>query len=157
MEIQTVLNKVAGFYPDYRVYGPYGSNDGRKRLTFREVDEGGMIRKAGSKSFSMAWSRALMIAKLDRLLSEDEEVDHINEDHTDDSVDNLQVLSYEEHKQKSGRENGARQNRRTLEVCPVCEKEFMCRGDSKRKALSLNRQPCCSRVCGSKYGRSHSK
>lgn len=42
-----------------------------------------------------------MSVKLGRFLTDNEEVDHIDEDKTNDSLSNLQVLSKKEHRQKS--------------------------------------------------------
>lgn len=53
---------------------------------------------------STAYARYLMAVKEGRYLTEDEEVDHINADHTDDSKHNLQILSVDEHKEKTNNE-----------------------------------------------------
>lgn len=145
-----IIARVSALHPGYRIYGPYISADGRKRLTFRQIDDEGRVRKVGSRSFSMAWSRAKMTAKLNRLLLKSEEVDHKNEDYTNDEFSNLQVLTVEDHLRKSGAENTRRQSARTHEVCPCCEQKFLCRGDLKRAAEAKGRKPCCGRKCSSK-------
>lgn len=75
-------------YPNYKVYGPYTNNEGRKYVTFAD----------GKRRFSMFYSRFLMQEHLGRLLTKDEEVDHMDEDVTNDSIDNLLVLSVKEHR-----------------------------------------------------------
>lgn len=45
-----------------------------------------------------------MAVQKGRYLTEDEEVDHINTDHSDDSLNNLQILTVDEHKEKTNKE-----------------------------------------------------
>ena len=52
---------------------------------------------------SVSYARYLMAVKLNRYLTSDEEVDHIDEDKTNDSVNNLQILSRKENLQTNGR------------------------------------------------------
>lgn len=49
----------------------------------------------------MNFARFLMEQSLGRHLGEDEEVDHINDDCTDDRLENLQVLSKQAHREKT--------------------------------------------------------
>lgn len=88
---------------------------------------------------TISYARYLMSIKLDRYLSIDEHVDHIDEDKTNDNIDNLQILSPKENHNKS---------LKTGEtfigfICPVCKIDFKL---SKRQSHKIN--PCCSRKCG---------
>lgn len=70
-----------------RLVGPYLCQDGRKR-----VDVKGAPAHTGlNKTIQLA--RARLEVKLGRPLNDDETVDHINNDYTDDSYGNVQVLS----------------------------------------------------------------
>lgn len=79
-----------------RVYGPYVSKRGKLKGR-RSVM---IVRDDGSRR-GMLYSRFLMQQKLGRELSSDEHVDHIDEDFTNDDIDNLQILSPAENVRKS--------------------------------------------------------
>lgn len=70
----------------------YTRKNGRKYVTLRSSD---------GTSTSTAYARYLMSVKLKRYLhDDDEEVDHIDNDFTNDSIDNLQILSGSENTKK---------------------------------------------------------
>ena len=73
----------------------------------------------------------------------DLEVDHINNDRTDDRIENLQLLTKADNIKKS-----AKKPRIVTLVCPVCHKEF----EYQVRNLSTHTNPCCSRSCGAKKG-----
>lgn len=49
---------------------------------------------------TISYARYLMSVKLNRFLDRNEEVDHIDNDKTNDSIENLQILSSKENKEK---------------------------------------------------------
>lgn len=57
---------------------------------------------------STAYARYLLAIKNGRYLTEDEEADHIDTDHENDDYDNLQILSINEHKEKTFHEQSGR-------------------------------------------------
>lgn len=71
---------------------------------------------------TVSYARYLLSVKEGRLLEEHEEVDHINNDSSDDRLENLQVLSKEEYKAKTLKHRPAR--KKVSLVCPQCNKEF---------------------------------
>jgi HNH endonuclease len=75
-----------------KVYGPYLRKDGRKHVVIVHAD--------GSKT-TKSYPRLIMENHLGRELTKDETVDHINNDFTDDRIENLQVLSLEDNVKKS--------------------------------------------------------
>lgn len=128
-----------------RVNGPYvhtsGRLKGRKYVNIIDVD---------GKRTSMLYSRYLMEEKLGRKLSYDETVDHIDEDPSNDSLDNLQIVSRSENSKKSAR------LRREIEYiefdCILCGKP----GKQQAKNFRHNRNqgkagPFCSRSCAGKH------
>ncbi len=75
------------------VYGPYPALEkGRNMMAFTFWD--------GRKT-TMSYARWKMIQHLERKLLQEEHVDHINEDCTDDRLVNLQILSQLENNRKS--------------------------------------------------------
>ena len=94
-----------------------------------------------------AYARYLLSVKLGRYLTIDEEADHKDEDKTNDSVDNLQILS--------GRNNRIKSSQHPLVnlTCPTCKIEFQ----RTRTELRGHRHRieentiCCSRTCGGKF------
>ena len=100
-----------------RVNGPYTHNTGILKGR-RYVN---IVYDNGKKTTKM-YARYLMEQHLGRELSPEESVDHIDEDFTNDSIENLQVLSLAENSRKSN------YLRRPAEYwtfnCPWCQKEF---------------------------------
>lgn len=129
-----------------RVTGPYlhttGPQKGRKFVTAYYAD--------GRKTTKL-YSRYLMEEKLGRELDPSETVDHVDEDKTNDSIDNLAVLPLKENIQKNFKET--RPMKFIEFVCPVCQQTAV-----KRKAnVDKNRRqgksgPFCSKKCAGKSG-----
>lgn len=150
MEIHEELERL---HPNTKVYGPYVSKaDGRSRVVFRETrSDGSVIR--GGKSFSMSLARAKMTVKEGRILSQQEEVDHRDEDRTNDDIDNLQILDKIKHQYKSAGEAFVRTNNNEMVSCPNCGTDFFCDRTRFNVAAEKGKTPCCSRSCSSKlYG-----
>lgn len=128
---------LAELYGAKQIYGPYVNTDGRRRC---------VIYIAKQKKSSKLYSRLLVEARLGRILSADEHVDHIDEDPFNDDPSNLQVLTKEAHRAKSGAENAKRQSKRVRLVCPGCGNSFEC----PRWRMERTGKPCCSRSCSGK-------
>lgn len=97
---------------------------------------------------STQYARYLLAVKLKRFLTEDETVDHIDEDKTNDSIDNLQILSRKENSIKSCKKPDVKL------VCPVCEIVFYrsLTQISGKKDRAKSNMIACSRSCGGKLG-----
>ena len=94
---------------------------------------------------STQYARYLMAVKLKRYLREDETVDHIDNDKTNDCVENLQILSRADNTRKTQKKADYKC------VCPICGKEFVvprrrASGAKKREQI-LSGKRCCSRKC----------
>ena len=74
-----------------RVYGPYKQKDGRYFVI--------LVYEDGTRKTS-AYARYLMEQHLGRSLTDEEEVDHIDNDNTNDNIENLQILTREENMRK---------------------------------------------------------
>ena len=116
------------------------NSDNRKTLM--------LVRNDGSKT-STAYARYLLACKHKRYLTANEQADHINEDKTDDRIDNLQILS---------RKNNVRKHisikNKTKKIiklnCPICENEFERFLHRVKDKMLKGKKPCCSRKCGGK-------
>ena len=122
-----------------KIYGPYIRKDGRKHIV--------IVDKDGNKK-TKSYPRYLMELKIGRNLTELETVDHINEDFTDDRIENLQILSRSDNITKSKLLKPAEIFKF---ICPVCNIE----SEKPMRDVRHNRNngksgPYCSRVCAGK-------
>ena len=100
---------------DARIYGPYKRVDGRKHIIIYE----------NFKRITVSYPEYLMEQHLGRKLTEDETVDHIDNDFTNDSIDNLQILTRVNNIRKS--------SPKALMI------ELKCTNCSKLYSITLNR------------------
>lgn len=102
---------------------------------------------------SISYARYLMCVRLGYILSSDYEVDHRNDDKTDDRIENLQVLTKEE--------NLIKQQWRYAEyeqvwfgyICACCDYPFMITEAERNKRLAQTRSGLafCSKACSTYY------
>lgn len=128
------------FDPKIKVIGPYTNTE--NRLYVRCID---ITTNKGKNSL---YSRYLMEQKLKRYLTEDETVDHIDRDKNNDSIDNLQILSFKEHIKLDCK----RIKLKEIElICIWCNKVFLRK--VKREIYSGEHSgPFCSGKCIGEYG-----
>lgn len=129
--------RVLELYPGYsRVSKPYVGRDNRKRCS---------LSGSGLKSKTSQYARLLLEVKIGRRLKGDETVDHIDEDKTNDNLDNLQVLSRSENIRKS---QSFRPEEKYFGFCPVCSNGFSKAMRNVRSNKKQGREgPFCSRNC----------
>lgn len=125
-----------------KLYGPYKRPNGRKFVILVD-EEGNRVTKQ--------YARYLMEQELGRELTEDEEVDHIDRDHTNDEISNLRVISKEQHKLDD--------QKRRIPVewkCPLCDDKFVLDAKAENDAFQKRKQgkagPFCSKQCAGRYG-----
>jgi len=109
------MNKID--FDNMKVWGPYvhrtEKNKGRKFV----------VVKDGQKTRAMFYSRWIMTKRVGRWLDPSEEVDHIDEDRTNDSEDNLQILNRQQNAAKMMAQRVKEHPApRYHFVCPVCNK-----------------------------------
>lgn len=101
---------------------------------------------------TISYARYLMCVKLGHFLSPDLEVDHKDDDFTNDSIDNLQVLTPEQNKLK--------QHWNYIEnvqvcygcVCAFCGLHFLLTESSVKSKISQGIEyPFCSRSCSVRF------
>jgi len=100
----------------------------------------------GSKS-TKSYAKHLLEGKIGRTLLDHETADHIDEDKTNDDIDNLQVLTRIENALKSAKRKWV-----SL-VCKTCGKEFQRKPNYERRRVKKGKDgPFCSHSC---VGRLH--
>ena len=109
----------------------YTNKDNRKRVS--------LFSKNG-KSRWISYARYLWEEAYGKI-PDGYEVDHINNDKTDDRLENFQLLTREENINKR---NSLRKRTLVKLTCPICGKEFY----FEKRNLSSRQNPCCSRQCG---------
>ena len=132
-------------YPDCYILGPRTYPDGRK---FVEIQ----CRITKKRLFSIMYSRLLMQEKIGRLLTKDEEVDHIDENCMNDNIDNLLLMSKTEHRAMHHAYVGLK----TYEFkCCLCDKKIIL---TRKQFTSLRSKlkkgqtgPYCDRKCVALY------
>lgn len=116
-----------------RIYGPYIRKDGRSHII--------IINKDGTR-YTQSYPRFLMEQSLGRKLERWEQVDHINDNVTDNNIENFQLLSQSENIRKSKHEE-------LVEIiCVYCGQKAI----KKMKNVKANKKkgksgPYCSRRC----------
>lgn len=122
-----------------KVYGPYQRKDGRRHVIHYDFENG--TRKTQS------YPRYLMEIALGRKLESWEHVDHINNDPTDDRVENYQVLTQKENNQKATIFHGKSAKLVTL-ICLCCKVEFKRESRKEKDRIARgNDGPFCSKSC----------
>lgn len=111
-------------------------------------------RRADGRLKDVLYSRYLMEQHLGRHLEPWEHVDHVDEDKTNDRLENLQVLSNSANMKKHAK------RKRTVTMwafkCPQCDTDFTAKASSVRynKRKGCN-GPFCSRSCSTAWRWAH--
>lgn len=131
-------------YTDCKIYGPYLRKDGRQHIIAIYPDK---TRK------TISYPKYLMEIHLNRYLTEDETVDHIDRDFTNNQISNLKVLPRREHISLDVKRYEAQSF-----TCPTCSKTFELSGRKLHDAIQNRKRgkfgPFCSRSCAGKYATS---
>lgn len=121
-----------------KVYGPYTRKDGRQHVILYK----GGVRK------TVSYPKYLLEQKLGRPLLPNETCDHIDNDHTNNSPDNLQVLTRSDNIKKHRALKPAELGTFT---CPVCYASFTKRMHRVRHNRKQSKSgPYCSKSCAGK-------
>lgn len=116
--------------------------DGRRRVTLWN----------GSVRMGTTYARYLMSVKLGRFLTEEEHVDHKDEDKSNDDIDNLQILTPLQNVQKNIEFKSRQRKDAGLDVivtvdCEGCGKPFEKPLRNVRYAKAKGQSQTCSRKC----------
>ena len=103
-----------------------------------------LVRKDNTKT-STSYARYLISCHLGRYLKKSEHVDHVDNDHTNDTLSNLQILTPLQNNLK----RGIKITYIDL-LCPICNKSFRREKRQVQNKINRGKKPTCSRVCGGK-------
>jgi len=127
-------------YPGCKIYGPYTRKDGRKHI---------IAIFPNGKRKTVSYPKYLMEQHLGRYLAEDETVDHIDRDFTNDSIENFRILTRSEHSSA----DTVRVKEQAFE-CGICGTEFILFGRKLHDAFHNRKKgssgPYCGRSCAGK-------
>jgi hypothetical protein len=119
-----------------KIYGPYTRKDGRQHIC--------IVHDDGSRQ-TKSYPRYLLEQHLGRELLSTEHVDHINNDFTDNRIENLQILSQAENNTKAA---ALRPRKIYKFVCSNCGKEAERYLNHVKNNWSKHKKgPYCSRKC----------
>lgn len=118
-----------------KTYGPYFRPDGRAHMIHYD--------SATDTRITQSYPRYLMEQHLGRKLLPTEHVDHINNDHTDNRIENFQLLSVAENVRKSHKIEEI-----IIFLCPVCGTESSKPASKVRHNRKQGKAgPFCSKKC----------
>lgn len=149
--------KLLVLYPSYdRVTGPYTRNDGRKHIV---LNNSKLSKGDPNKLRTLSYSKALVEVKEGRLLLENETADHVDEDFTNDNLNNLQILTRPANIIKSFDANPERHAKFNKHVCPRCNIEFLALARQVRGNQDKQNKPgpFCSKSCAGKFNQAKQK
>lgn len=116
------------------------NSEGRRTLT---------LYNSSHVRSSTQYARYLISVSIGRYLTCNEQVDHIDNDKTNDDLRNLRVLSRKENITK---ENARRSKPKVVIRCPSCKISFERRRGNTQVIPSLRGKiTCCSRSCSNKF------
>lgn len=120
-----------------KIYGPYLRNDNRLHL---------VIKKEDGKLTSISYPKWIMEQHLERKLTSNETVDHIDNDPLNNDLSNLQILTREDNAKK------AIKPAEYVELtCKYCGKSFSRRKSWETYLRNHNHDgPFCSKKCSGK-------
>lgn len=97
---------------------------------------------------TISYAKYLMCVKLGYILTPEFEVDHIDDDKTNDFIDNLQVLTKAQNKLKQEYRFAMFEQEHYGFICPICNINFLRDKRRSYQYISTGKQPTCSRMCG---------
>lgn len=135
---------IKSIYGCKNIYGPYKGTDGRQRCVLYFDDK---------TTSSRSYAKLLLESNLGRRLSASEEADHIDDDCSNDKVNNIQLLLREENIQKQ-REFITENTEVFGFHCAYCDTPFILKNHIRNQKLKTSKTGLafCSRRCSISYG-----
>ncbi len=138
-------------YPFTELYNAgytHVGNEGRKLIT---------LKKFNGELVGTSYARYIMAVKLGRFLTDQEEVDHIDNNKTNDDPNNLQILTPEQNREKQRLHYINNVQQKFDLACPYCGKDFtLTERDMKMRFDYFHKNNgsgliYCSSSCNAKY------
>ena len=132
----------------YKTGYTHVGNEGRKLIT---------LKKFNGELVGTSYARYIMAVKLGRFLTDQEEVDHIDNNKTNDDPNNLQILTPEQNREKQRLHYINNVQQKFDLACPYCGKDFtLTERDMKMKFDYFHKNNgsgliYCSSSCNAKY------
>lgn len=123
----------------------YTNRNGRMCIAYRDLNH---------KRHATTYARFLMEQHLGRELTKDEDVHHIDGDKTNDTIENLEIISKKEHNKHHAEER--RKYYDTEEICYICgnpievsaKSHYNKASKNKIRDISSNKYFCCKKCAG---------
>lgn len=132
------MTKIAEYpYNDYKIYKVFHNKEKRNYAILVPLDN------SNKKRTTISYARYLMSVKEGRILNSWEEVDHIDNNKQNDSLDNLQILTKKQNKEKQIK---TLSHQMCKLKCPNCGKIFY-RRKNKTHLIKGGTYTSCSRKC----------
>jgi hypothetical protein len=117
-------------------------SDGRKRVD--------LVNNSSDRT-TISYARYIMSIQVGYVIGKDYEIDHIDTNKTNDTIENLQILKIEDHSVKSAQERMGRTY--VCLVCSQCNKSY----HKELRQLKLeNKNQFCSRKCNGLFSKNTS-
>lgn len=130
-------------YSDYKIYGPYLRYDGRMHM---------VLVGNGSRT-TVSYPKYLVECSIGRYLKENETIDHLDEDFTNNDLSNLSIKDRVDHVVED-----AIRSKGEHCICLWCGSDIFLVGKKLSTAVTNRKRgksgPFCSRSCSGKYGAS---
>lgn len=123
-----------------KVLGPYTRKDGRKQISFKY--------KESLKWKTMSYPKFLMEQYLGKSLSENETIDHIDRNFSNNEISNLRIIDRKKHTQED-----VIRVKPDFVLCIWCKASFLpTRNQWANRKNRKSSGPFCSRKCSGTYG-----
>jgi hypothetical protein len=113
--------KLQAPYTDKWKYGSLGEKRDKNGQSGRMTLA---LRDGNGKSGSVQWARYKMAVKLGRYLKPEEEVDHIDNDHSNNDISNLQLITPKNNKKKQREIKNPKSHKEILEFVESLVNKF---------------------------------
>jgi hypothetical protein len=104
-----------------------------------------VVDPLAKKRTTILYSKYLISIKEKRMLNKGEQVDHIDGNKLNDSVENLQIVTGEENRRRHAVLHSAI---KLKHKCPVCDQVFERTQQRSYQKTKNGKSICCSRRCG---------
>ena len=129
-------------YDNMKVYGPYTRKDGRQVV---------ILKTPGSSTAhkTVCYPKYLVECQLQRYLTKDETVDHIDGDFTNNDLKNLRVVTRSEHCRSH-----VKVVKESTRRCVICGKQFTTKDSTRITCGSQSCRGRCAHIDGYNQGNS---